>query len=147
MITPYKFNPIFLTYSYSTYFEGSVRLNINGKVYYMNAKDYYDSINLDIAATIYMVYCALHLIACTFMVHFCANDMEANVIITANMMSIVATKEYISPIFVMSLTLWYILCVYYLFDNLFHDFSHIVSFLVSTFHILISHFIFINFDY
>ena len=147
MITPYKFNPIFITYSYTTYFEGSVRLNINGKVYYMNAKDYYDSINLDIAATIYMVYCALHLIACTFLVKFCPNDMEANVIIAANMMSIVAAKEYISPIFVMSLTLWYILCVYYLFDNLFHDFSHIVSFLVSTFHILISHLIFINFDY
>lgn len=148
MIAPYKFNPIFTTYAITSHFDGSMRLYVNGKVYYMNAKDYYDSIRLDICSTIYMLYCLLHLISSYFMTpmhtnQLTQNDIELNMITAANMMSMIATKEYISPIYVLSLTLWYMLAVYYMLDL----WNHIVPFIFTCFHIVITHFIFKNFHY
>ena len=93
-------NPIFRKFSYTAPFDNAVKMVIDGTQYYITRKDLNDSYVLDRFANCYLLYILFH----SYVSYLIADSqVELGIIGGLNLLSFIATKEYLTPLVVLSL--------------------------------------------
>lgn len=101
-------NPIFRKFSYTAPFDNAVKMVIDGTQYYITRKDLNDSYVLDRFANCYLLYILFHSII-TYLIAYTQSELA--IISGINLLSFIGTKEYLTPLVVLSLFSYYCLGV------------------------------------
>lgn len=101
-------NPVFRQFSYTAPFDNAVKVMVDGGQYYITRKDLNESYFLDKIANCYLSYILFHTLI-TYIIT--TSQMEFAIIGTCNAIAFMATKEYLTPLVVMSLFMQYCLLV------------------------------------